>query len=210
MNAKQHDDDGTAQSEHEQDPVSRAVSKPAMGAVPPEKRKAIYTMNAQEGLDVAELVNAAFGRKKVGSKTARRLEIFVPDGPSTAGGKHAHQTMRLVPISGDSSPVMCGSLNVGQKVVELRSYEALNKQYEARFGVPCDMTAEEYVTLTRELQMVLTPFRYTFTQEADKPVALPTHTADGDRLGRASQRLQVFVAVLFVIIAVAVALTLLR
>ncbi|MDB4986557.1 MAG: hypothetical protein JWN04_1735 [Myxococcaceae bacterium] len=196
---------------------SRAISKPALGAVPVAKRGGIYTMTAQEGLDAAELVNVAFGKSSVGKATPRRLEVFAPDGPSTSGGKPVRQTIRLVPLAGETGPVMCGFLDVAQKVVELRSYDTLQQQYEARYGVPCDITAEEYTTLSRELQMTLTPFRYSFTQEAERHAAaaqlavqktLGQHGNTPDAAG--NKRLNVLMLGVVVAVGLAVALTMLR
>lgn len=160
-------DDVRGVLEGDREPPSAIVPKGPLGTVPEAKRGAIYTMTAREGVDAAELVAAAFGRKTVGKLTPRRIEVATPDGPSTAGGKRARQTIRLVPASGDGSPVMCGSLDVAQKVVELRSYDVLMQQYEARFGEVCDITEAEYVALCKDLQMVLTPFRYTFSFESE-------------------------------------------
>jgi hypothetical protein len=164
-------------SDQEQpEPESGTVPRGAAGVVPAAKRGAIYTMTAREGLDAAELVNAAFGRRTIGKQTPRRVEVIAPDGPSTAGGKRARQTIRLVPALGDGSPMMCGFLDVAQKVVELRSYETLCQQYEARFGERCDITQDEYAGLCRDLQMTLSPFRYSFSSESE------THAAAAPRV----------------------------
>ncbi|MDB4976615.1 MAG: hypothetical protein JWN48_4956 [Myxococcaceae bacterium] len=208
---------GEAGGPQEVDTSSRVVSKPALGVVPVAKRGGIYTMTAQEGLNASELLNAAFARKTIGKQTPRRLEVFAPDGPSTGGGKAARQTIRLVPLSGDTGPVMCGFLDSGQKIVELRSYDALVQQYEARFGQACDLAADEYATLCRELQMTLTPFRYTFSQESDhhagaaQRAALKASSTDSALPGRASMnRFNMMVAGVFVLVALIVALTMFR
>jgi hypothetical protein len=161
----------------ERDPPSGAIPKSALGTVPEAKRGLIYTMTAREGVDASELVHAAFSRKTVGKLTPRRVEVVAPDGPSTAGGKRARQTIRLVPASGEGSPVMCGSLDVAQKIVELRGYEALVQQYEARFGEACDIAEAEYAALCKDLQMVLTPFRYTFAFESETRAAAARRVA---------------------------------
>ena len=202
----------------EPEPESGTVPKAMLGTVPAAKRGAIYTMTAREGLDAAELVNAAFGRKTIGKQTPRRVEVIAPDGPSTAGGKRARQTIRLVPAAGDGSPVMCGFLDVGQKVVELRSYDTLVQQYEARFGEPCDIQRDEYAGLCRDLQMTLSPFRYSFSYESE------THAAAAPRVvaklshsersrAAASAKVRVLTALLVLLLIVAAAgltLTLLR
>lgn len=128
------------------------------GAVPFAKRGAIYTMTAREGVSAAELVNAAFLRRTLGSVTPRRLEVAAPDGPSTAGGKRARQTIRLVPVQGEGAPLMCGYIDAAKKRVELRGY----------------------ATLCKELESTLVVFRYEFVTESEAPThvdrsAPPTH-----------------------------------
>lgn len=152
---------------------SHAAAQPlAPGAVPAAQRGHIYTMTAQEGLDVAELVNAAFGSKTIGALTPRRVEVVAPDGPSTAGGKRARQTIRLVPANGDGHPVMCGYLDPARKVVELRSHRSVLQQYEERFAKRFDVTETEYAALCEELESTLGVFRYTFVHEAAAPSAV--------------------------------------
>jgi translation initiation factor IF-2 len=139
----------------------------APGAVPLSKRGAIYTMTAREGLDAAELVNAAFARKTIGAVTPRRVEVIAPDGPSTAGGKRARQTIRLVPARGEGAPVMCGFLDVGRRLVELRSHTMVAQQYQERFGKRFDVTPQEYAGLCKDLEATLSAFRYEFAYEVE-------------------------------------------
>jgi hypothetical protein len=143
----------------------------APGSVPLGQRGQIYTMTAQEGLDAAELVNAAFAQKLIGARTPRRVEVVAPDGPSTAGGKRARQTIRLVRARGEGPPIMCGYLDVARKVVELRSYSSVLQQYEERFAERFDVTESEYATLCNDLEATLKIFRYTFAYESTPPAA---------------------------------------
>lgn len=128
-------------------------------------------MTAREGLDAAELVKAAFARKTIGVATPFAVEVLAPDGPSTAGGKRARQAIRLVPAGGDGAPVMCGSVDVARKVVELRSYRSVAEQYQQRFGKPFGIADAEYAALCRELEATLSPFRYSFAHEVEGPMA---------------------------------------
>jgi hypothetical protein len=161
--------DDAAASREQQEQVSGTVAKDAPGAVPLGQRGQIYTMTAQEGLNVSELVNAAFGRKTIGARTPRRVELVAPDGPSTAGGKRARQTIRLVPASGDGAPVMCGYLDAARKIVELRSYGSVAEQYAERFSASFDVTEAEYAALCRDLEATLGAFRYSFVHEVASP-----------------------------------------
>jgi hypothetical protein len=205
---KQSDQADTGSAPQQDESVSHVMERP--------KRAGIYTMTAQEGFDAAQLVKAAFARKTVGKRTPRMLQVIEPDGPSTAGGKRARQTIRLAPVAGDTFPVMCGFLDVAQRVVELRSYETLVQQYEARFGVPCDITSEEYATLCRELQMVLTPFRYAFKLESEQHAAAAHRAARltaSQRTGESAARIKLVALVLtalVVLVAASVALVIMR
>lgn len=148
-------------SEHSQEPVSGTVAKNDAK----DKRAATYTMNAREGFNVAEVVNAAFGKRTLGTVTPRKLEVIEPDGPSTSGGKRARQTIRLVALSGNAAPLMCGTLDVTQRAVELRSHASVRAQYEERFKEPLDISGEDYARMCKDLQATLTAFRYTFAVE---------------------------------------------
>jgi hypothetical protein len=144
-------------------------TEPESGTIAKEKRAATYTINAREGFNAAEVVNAAFGKRALGSTTPRRLEVVEPDGPSTAGGKRARQTIRLVAIQGSAAPLMCGSLDASQRAVELRSYAAVRAQYEGRFNQPLDISPDDYTRVCKDLQATLSVFKYTFTVENAEP-----------------------------------------
>lgn len=156
------------------EPSDESAGEQASGSVPKDaqpKRKINYTLTAREGVDVAELVKAAFGRKTYGAQTPRRVEVIAPDGPSTAGGKRARQTVRLVAAAGEAAPVMCGFVDAAQKRVELRTYASVSRQFEERFGAPFDVTEPEYGALCRELEATLSAFRYAFAYESDDQAA---------------------------------------
>ncbi|HEY6879881.1 MAG TPA: hypothetical protein VI299_17755 [Polyangiales bacterium] len=180
-----------------------------------EKRAATYTMNAREGFNAAEVVNAAFGKRSFGSATPRKLEVVEPDGPSTSGGKRARQTIRLVALQGSAAPLMCGALDASQRVVELRSYATVCAQYEERFNQALDISGEEYARLCRDLQATLTAFRYTFNMESteaasDKRVSLTRAVATESAAPPArAPMLNVILLAAFAVVAGGVALAIL-
>jgi hypothetical protein len=141
-------------------------NEPVSGTVAKDKRAATYTMNAREGFNAAEVVNAAFGKRTLGTTTPRRLEVVEPDGPSTAGGKRARQTIRLVAVDGVAAPLMCGTLDASTRAVEVRSYATVSAQYEERFNQPLDISADDFARVYKDLQSTLTAFKYTFTVES--------------------------------------------
>jgi hypothetical protein len=152
----------------ETEDVTAQVLRTAPGAVPMAKRGMIYTMTAARGVNSAELINAAMAKKQVGKATPRRVVVAAPDGPSTSGGKHARQSITLVPVSGQGSTVMCGWLDVAQKTAGLRDYASVGDQYRARYGHPLDVTTEEYGALVRDLQGLLKTIGVSASEEVSE------------------------------------------
>jgi hypothetical protein len=152
----------------ETEDVTAQVLKTAPGAVPMAKRGMIYTMTAAQGVNSAELINAAMSKKQVGKATPRRVVVAAPDGPSTSGGKHARQSITLVPVSGQGSTVMCGWLDVAQRAAGLRDYPSVGEQFRARYGHALDVTAEEYGALVRDLEGLLKTIGVSATQEVSE------------------------------------------
>lgn len=180
----------------------RAARAPAVGAQSPfAKRGAIYTMTAREGLDAAELVKAAFRSRTIGAITPRRLELVEPDGPSTAGGRRARQTIRLVSVQGDGAPVMCGTLDAAKKRVELRGHAAVAQQYAERFGRAFDVTAGEYEGLCKDLESTLSVFRYEFVRELEvRPAAEGVRAQLSSRAAPRARALNVVLATLLALV----------
>ncbi len=187
--------------------------EPVSGTIAKDKR-ATFTINAAAGFNAAEIVNVAFAKRTVGSAAPRRLEVVEPDGPSTAGGKRARQTIRLVATDGGAAPLMVGALDASQRTVELRSYLTVRAQYEERFQQPIDITPEDYTRLGKELQATLTVFKYTFTVEsADASDTRAQLARDPDASAHAPKRapllnLALLGAVAVIIAAVALAMIL--
>lgn len=177
---EKHSDGEGEQGGEQREPAQTAVSAQPDARRVPGQRGNIYTMTAQEGVNAAELVKAAFGRKTIGQITPRHVEVIAPDGPSTAGGKRARQAIRLVAASGPAAPVMCGFLDPARRVVELRGYGGVASQYEQRFGERFDVTEGEYNALCKELEATLGAFRYTFSYDSEPP------TAPGNRVSLTS------------------------
>lgn len=115
----------------------------------------IYTVMARQGVNAAEVVNAALKSKSVGDKTPRRVEIIAPHGPSTEGGKKGRQSITLAPVSGQGAAVVFGFLDVADKSVEFRPYQTVAKQHRARFGETFEVRPEEYDGLRRDVTQLL-------------------------------------------------------
>jgi hypothetical protein len=142
--------------------------------VAPKDRAQLYTRNAGEALNAAELINTALKKRVIGSVVARRVEVAPPSGPSTSGGRKARQSITLVQTApgARTSPqqaaaVMIGFLDVAQKAANVREHELVAKQYEARFRSPFETTKEEYQELTKDLLGMLATLGYKLV--ADEP-----------------------------------------
>ncbi len=108
------------------------------------------TVHAQQAFELGDLFSYKFNALRFGKKRPRRLVLNSPDGPSTAGGIHARQSMALVDDETSESMVM-GWIDVGKKKAELRSYEAVAAQYQQRFSQKIDLEAAEYQRCYEEL-----------------------------------------------------------
>jgi len=133
-------------------------------------RGPIYTATAAQGFDSASLINAALANKVVGKQTPRRVLVADPSGPSTSGGKHARQTITLVPVSGQGGTVMCGWLDVAKKTAGLRDYRAVNDQFRGRYGQALDITPEEYLGILRELEGLMKTIGVAASHEVTEPM----------------------------------------
>jgi hypothetical protein len=132
----------------------------AASSVAPKERAQLYTHNAEEGLNAAELINSAVKKRVVGSVVPRRVEVAPPSGPSTSGGRKARQSITLIQTSQQAASVMIGFLDVAQKTAGVREYELVAKQYEARFRSAFETTKEEYQELTKDLTGMLLTLGY--------------------------------------------------
>lgn len=111
-----------------------------------------HTVHAQQALEFSEVFAYRFQGKQVG-EPQRSLRLNEPDGPSTAGGKQARQSMVLVNDSGDT--VVMGWVDMPSKVAELRSFSYVASQFQARKGHVIDVRQENYDALLGEVESFL-------------------------------------------------------
>ncbi len=100
------------------------------------------TINAQQAFAFADVFSYKFDAARYGPRE-RMLRLVEPDGPSTAGGKQARQSLVLEWQEGGSRLVI-GWVDVPAKQAELRSYNVICRHYEARYGGTFEMSAEDY------------------------------------------------------------------
>lgn len=126
----------------------------------PDRSGLVYTHNAEEGLNAAELINSALRKRVIGSVAPRHVEVAPPSGPSTSGGKKAKQSITLVQTSKPAPAVMIGFLDAARKTAGIREYDLVAKQFEARFRFAFETTPDEYQALTKDLTGMLVTLGY--------------------------------------------------
>ena len=82
------------------------------------------------------------------------MHVTAPE-ETTDGGRKARQQILLVPTRGGLEPIMCGWFDTARHTAELRSYNHLAQQHQARQGRALDFSREEYADLSDALQAIL-------------------------------------------------------
>lgn len=131
--------------------------------------KRYMTAVAQEAMDIGDHLLLLFSKKTVGENPQMRVDVAKPDGPSTAGGKKARQTISLVPVEGVSGKVMVGWLDVAQKRVEVRSFRVVRYQYYERYGTDFKVAQSEYEEVVEELSNFLKARGFSVVVKDDMP-----------------------------------------
>ncbi len=112
------------------------------------------TVHAQQAFELTEVFAYKFGHVIFGQKRPRRLKLLEPE-LSTAGGKRARQSMMLVPDDGEGGNLVIGFLDAPARTAELRSYNVVKQQFQARFNQDIDLKREEYDALIDDLRSFL-------------------------------------------------------
>lgn len=97
------------------------------------------------------------------------VELSTPEGPSTGGGAHALQHLRLVPRREGYSPVLAGLVNGVTCVAEVRTHEHVAMQYELRFDRPLEITHQEYAEFLKQCDGVFNLVRVTIAPVPPTP-----------------------------------------
>lgn len=111
-----------------------------------------HTLHAQQGFEFAEVFAYKFKGRALGTPP-RQLALREPDGPSTAGGKRARQSMVLEADGGDA--LVCGWVDLSERTAEIRSFAYLNEQNRARRGEALGLPADAYEELMKEVAAFL-------------------------------------------------------
>ena len=114
------------------------------------------TMFATHAALFADRLRDRFAKKIYGRTPHRVLRIDEPEGPSTAGGKLARQSISLIPRRGNAPTIVCGWVDVARKEAHLRGHESVARRYEAHHGTPLDLAEEDYERCIDDLGEALT------------------------------------------------------
>lgn len=90
-----------------------------------------YTEFAAQAVGLADIFNETFKKPVPGAPANYRVQLAVPDGPSTAGGKQGTQHIKLIPI-GSGATHVAGWANPADKQAEIRSWEHVLAIYQER------------------------------------------------------------------------------
>ncbi|HEY3447889.1 MAG TPA: hypothetical protein VGK67_16150 [Myxococcales bacterium] len=107
-----------------------------------------YTEFAAQAVGLADIFNELFKKPIPGAPANYRVQLAVPDGPSTAGGKQGTQHIKLIPV-GSGPTHVAGWANQADKQAEIRSWEyvvAVHRQRAAgRGGMPDEASYRKLV-----------------------------------------------------------------
>jgi hypothetical protein len=135
------------------------------------------TLFASAAIRIAGTLVAEVHKVRLGRAPVRVVKVLEPEGPSTAGGKLARLSIVLAPETGDGKALMCGWIDVGSSLAELRSFEALAEQFKSRHGRPIDIDRAAYENMLATVRAFLERECYTVTTSSAAPAARPEATA---------------------------------
>ncbi|MGI5862314.1 MAG: hypothetical protein ACOX6T_09685 [Myxococcales bacterium] len=93
-----------------------------------------YTEFAQQAVSMADIFNGTFHKPLPGRPSDFRVELAVPDGPSTAGGRQGTQHIKLVPANGRGVTLVVGWANQAAGKAEIRGWEQVKAIAAGRRG----------------------------------------------------------------------------
>lgn len=168
--------------------------------------EALRTQVANQAASLAETVREGFDDFHMGAGDYI-VELSVPEGPSTGGGKQARQSIRLVPRRKGYSTVVAGTVDPVTSTAELRTFEHVAVLHEVRFKQPLEISGEEYEDFLAKADVVLNLARVK-AKRIPAPAELLAQRAAARRLSMPIVVLFVIVMLLAAIVVYRVALTL--
>ena len=139
------------------DPVPAAAPAPppaAAASTDPTDPDALRTALAKKFVSLADDVNEAFAEFHIGGGDYV-VELTHPQGPSTGGGRHALQHLRLRPRRPGYPVIVGGSVDGVNKRAELRDFDYVRLVHALRFESPLDLNEAEWEQFLRKAEVVL-------------------------------------------------------
>jgi hypothetical protein len=112
----------------------------------------LRTLFANRASDIAEAFTQEVGAARLEGPISYLVEMVVPDGPSTGGGRRSVQALRLVPLNSGNA-IVFGTCDQIEMTASLRSWELLAEQYAQRFkGAKLPIDAVAYGRLLERVE----------------------------------------------------------
>lgn len=113
---------------------------------------AARTVHSQQAMEITDLFSYKFGALRFGENQPRRLKLQAPDGPSTAGGLQARQSLVLLTDEEPPQTLMLGWIDSAMRRCEVKSHSALQLLHKQRFHKRLDFSEAEFNRLVAELR----------------------------------------------------------
>lgn len=115
---------------------------------------ALRTRLARKFVSLADTMNEAFSGFVIGAG-AWGIELTVPPGMSTGGGKQALQHIRLVPRRDAFNVFVAGTVNQVERRADLRDFDHVAIMHEVRHRSALDISPQEWEQFLRKAEVVL-------------------------------------------------------
>jgi hypothetical protein len=132
-------------------PIPQAASAPPSDEPTPDQ---LRTRLARKFHSLADTMAEAFKDFAIGAGNWS-VELTVPAGPSTGGGKQALQHIRLNPRRNGFNTFVAGTVNQVERRADLRDFDHVAIMHEVRHRGPLDITTQEWEQFIRKAEVVL-------------------------------------------------------
>jgi hypothetical protein len=127
----------------------------AAPAAPAEQTPdALRTRLARKFVSLADTMNEAFNGFAIGAG-AWNVELTVPQGMSTGGGKQALQHVRLVPRRPGYNVFVAATVNQVERRADLRDFDHVAIMHEVRHRAALEISPQEWEQFLRKAEVVL-------------------------------------------------------
>ncbi|HYO74177.1 MAG TPA: hypothetical protein VEU33_49710 [Archangium sp.] len=111
---------------------------------PLDEEPELRTTFSTRAVLIADLLRDTFSRRFFGRSPYRVLRVDEPEGPSTAGGLLARQSISLVARDGSAPSIVCGWVDTAKQEAQLRCYESVALRYASHHGLEWELSPEHY------------------------------------------------------------------